>query len=584
MEELNYLKDLNNNSEFYYGKFKNNIFKKLTNYIGSYKNFRSFKESKATKTLYLFGPKGSSKTTFLLYMAYSYRLLNTKTLYFNFEYIKNKNIIEIKKRIYYELLYFCKDISEMKLIQTKKIFQNLEQIKNVMQLIYELIEVLLNIVDCKNINRIIIIDNINHETDDKTLSYLNNIIELLNDEKYSSVKIIICGRGTYFNKIFFKLFQGFQVMTNEEDLFYYQENELVYLYQGDNDEIQNIKKMNKNIFEESDEKLILKEVSELDVYDFYGLYFSEELNGNSYNNSEISKKIDAFTRMPIEYFKIEEKQGNIKFIFYNNLFKKSIKTKIGFEVEKGTLTHLLEHEGYPRTFSGVCFEKIITLLLKHNKLNIDNLKFNKDNVKEIEKISMLKEKSYSGQRYIIEENDEPLLILQENFYGPLYDLVIITKHEGYYYSDFIQIGVDKTKQQIENIINDLQGNYSLYKKNIFQVFGIKTDYISVLFIFDYITQQSSQFKSGTKLCIDKNINFYLFSYKNTSLYELIDKNEKNIEDNLRKVNEYFPSFIINEDKTKLNYSIQLKKKKKGTDKKNKKGNQNKNTRITDYFS
>jgi hypothetical protein len=57
-------------------------------------------------------------------------------------------------------------------------------------------------------------------------------------------------------------------MTNEEDLFYYQENELVYLYQGDNDEIQNIKKMNKNIFKESEEKLILKEVSELDVYDF----------------------------------------------------------------------------------------------------------------------------------------------------------------------------------------------------------------------------------------------------------------------------------------------------------------------------
>jgi hypothetical protein len=244
----------------------------------------------------------------------------------------------------------------------------------------------------------------------------------------------------------------------------------------------------------------------------------------------------------------------------------------------------LEHEGYPRTFSGVCFEKIITLLLKHNKLNIDNLKFNKDNVKEIEKISMLKEKSYSGQRYIIEENDEPLLILQENFYGPLYDLVIITKHEGYYYSDFIQIGVDKTKQQIENIINDLQGNYSLYKENIFQAFGIKTDYISVLFVFDYIKQQSSQFKSGTKFCIEKKINFYLFSYKNTSLYELFDKTEKNIEDNLRKVNEYFPSFIINEDKTKLNYPIQLKKKKKGTDKKNKKGNQNENKRITDYFA
>ena len=71
-------------------------------------------------------------------------------------------------------------------------------------------------------------------------------------------------------------------------------------------------------------------------------------------------------------------------------------TIIGFEIDKGTLKKLLKRNYYPRTFLGICFEKLIILLLMHNKLNFHNLKFKKNNIKEIKKISKLKENNYNG--------------------------------------------------------------------------------------------------------------------------------------------------------------------------------------------
>ncbi len=267
--------------------------------------------------------------------------------------------------------------------------------------------------------------------------------------------------------------------------------------------------------------------------------------------------------MPLEYFEIKIEENKFKFKFYNDLFKKYFKNKIAIEIEKNTLTKLLMKNDYPRTFFGICFEKLITLLLMHNKLNIENLKFEKNSIKEIKEINMLKEENYEGQKFNNEKINTPILIIQENFFGPLYDLVIITKHNNLYYSDFIQIGVDKNKEQINNIIKDLENNYLLYKQNISKIFGIRTNFISVLFIFDLKTQEKGQYLLGTKLCKEFMIDSYLFSFEDCSLYELynIDNNNNN-NNNLIKVNDYFPSFVINEDRRKANYPINLNKEKK----------------------
>ena len=215
---------------------------------------------------------------------------------------------------------------------------------------------------------------------------------------------------------------------------------------------------------------------------------------------------------------------------------------------------------YPKTFLGICFEKLIILLLMYNKLNIENLIFKKNSIKEIKEITMLKEENYIGQKFNNEEINTPILIIQENCFGTLYDLVIITKHNNLYYSDFIQIGVDKDKDQINKIIKDLENNYSLYKQNILEIFGIQTNFISVLFIFDLKTQEKGQYLLGTKLCEEFEIDSYLFSFKDCSLYELYNTDNNN--NNLIKVNDYFPSFVINEDRSKENYPINLNKKRK----------------------
>ena len=70
------------------------------------------------------------------------------------------------------------------------------------------------------------------------------------------------------------------------------------------------------------------------------------------------------------------------------------------------------------------------------------------------------------------------------------------------------------------------------------------------------------------------INSYLFSFEDCSLYELYNI-DNNIKNNLIKVNDYFPSFIINEDRRKKNYPINLnkKRKKKSTG----------NNKITNFF-
>ena len=264
----------------------------------------------------------------------------------------------------------------------------------------------------------------------------------------------------------------------------------------------------------------------------------------------------------------------MSFKFYSNLFKKCFKNKISVEIEKDTLTKLIMKNDYPITFFGICFEKLLTLLLMHNKLNIENLIFKKNSIKEIKEIAMLKEENYTGSKFNNEEIKTPILIVQENFFGPLYDVVIITKFNNLYYSDFIQIGVDKDKEQINKIIKDLENNYSLYKQNILKIFGIETNFISVLFIFDLKTQEKGQYLLGTKLCEEIMIDSYLFSFEDCSLYELYNEDNKN--NNLIKVNDYFPSFVINEDRRKENYPINLNKKKK------KKFN-DRNNKITNFF-
>ena len=164
-----------------------------------------FQFSQQSKIIYLYGPKGSSKTTLLLYMINNYRFCKTKAIYFNYNYLKKRNFLEVKKRIYYELLYFCKDIDEMEQFKAKKIFKKTENSDKIMKIIYVVLSNLFEIIgEETEFLRLVIIDNIN-DMDEDDINYLNDIIQLF-DKKKIFFKLIISGNGPYFNQKFIEFY------------------------------------------------------------------------------------------------------------------------------------------------------------------------------------------------------------------------------------------------------------------------------------------------------------------------------------------------------------------------------------------
>lgn len=60
-----------------------------------------------------------------------------------------------------------------------------------------------------------------------------------------------------------------------------------------------------------------------------------------------------------------------------------------------------------------------------------------------------------------------ILLTQDNYLGPNYDLLILEPIENYnFIANFIQIGTDKSKKQIEIIEADLKENETNYKSGI----------------------------------------------------------------------------------------------------------------------
>ena len=516
---ISILKDLKYNCKEYYAEDSNKKYFYLKEYDNASLNFFDFRNHQASKIIYLYGPKNCSKTTFLFCLINKFKFSQTGTLYFNYSHLKDKFFIDIKKIIYNEILYFCRDIEEMKIIKNFKIFDGINNYKNTMKLIHQLLINLFQVIgeEDKYI-RIIIIDNINNlEEKDEAFTILDEIKKLILRKNFN-YKLIICGRGKYFNKNFINSYKNFQFMTNDK-VYKYIMDEYTYLFSTN---------LNENIIK-IDENLILNEIKKLENYDFYALFFAEELHDKNLSYCDIISENNLLRIMPLEYFKIilkddekaidefkleEENDKTVNFSFYNQLYKEAIKRQIEFRVNKGILNNLLKTEQYPRTVFGKCFEKLIILLLKNNQLNDFDLKFDKNNIKEVNEISNFKEKNFDYVSLFNNmDKEKPILITQFNYSGKFYDLLIIKKHNNNFSSNFIKIGADKTEREIDIILNDLKENESLYNKNICDELGINRDLnkISLIYIFDLETQGLNNFSSGVHFCKRKKIVCYLFS-------------------------------------------------------------------------
>ena len=184
----------------------------------------------------------------------------------------------MKKTIYNEILYFCLNIKEMKNIELFKIFYGIDQTKNSMEIIYQLLVNLFKVIDGdENCKRIIIIDNINNlnEKDEAFLS-LNNIKQLIL-RKNNNFKLIISGNGKYFNKQFIKSYENLKIMENDK-VYSYTMKEYIYLFSTSlnrNNTNNNLLNENKIKSENNlDAKLISEELTNLTNYSFAALFFA----------------------------------------------------------------------------------------------------------------------------------------------------------------------------------------------------------------------------------------------------------------------------------------------------------------------
>ena len=157
------LKDISNTSIHYFNKEKDRKFIWFDEYIKVGFSLRYFAEFCNTQIMYLYGPKGCSKSTFLLFNRHLLKSFHINNLYFNVDYLKTKNYLETKRIISYELLYLFENIDEMKSIEEKKIFHNIKVMnKDILNYIYLFLKNLLNSIDFQNRKNqiVIIIDNI----------------------------------------------------------------------------------------------------------------------------------------------------------------------------------------------------------------------------------------------------------------------------------------------------------------------------------------------------------------------------------------------------------------------------------------
>ena len=204
---------------------------------------------------------------------------------------------------------------------------------------------------------------------------------------------------------------------------------------------------------------------------------------------------------------------------------------------------------------------------------MNNLNFEKKNIKEISEIVQFKEKGINFDSIFKDVNkDKPILLIQKNFFGALYDLIIIIKYNDLLYCNLLKIGIDKNISQISEILNDQKENNMTYLNNISKSFNINLNNISLVFIFDLEKQMETKFSSGVKYCEQMGIKYYLFSFKQGNLC-LYDEESESI----TMVEKYIPFYTKIECKNTIKSDVKINKK-GSSDKK-----EDKNETLDKYF-
>ena len=544
--QVRYISDLSLNSSSYYPENKNDEidFQILANYPNIIRNFFASNRN----ILYFVGPKGTSKSIYLLNFCFEFNLIKKiPLLYINYREIINLTTNEKKNLFKKEMLYLFFDENALEFFYNSKPYEKIK--KDVLgKFIFDFITNLLNIFENTFKKFIlIVIDNFD-EDEENEVQNLKNIINLAKKQENSNkIKLIISGRCKFIYKI-----QNLYLnnkLDNKEMFFYYNielnknrdMNSLPLFY------------FNKNTKNE----ILEKEIQFCDKFNLHGMYDSLLLKGREIKLNDLNKNFDI---LPIDYLVFKINKDTITFEFHNEIYKTAIKEKIKTEIEQNTLEYFLQELNYSRITFGIFEEKLLTLFFSYNKLGLENLVFNEENRLEVEEIYEFQSCKFKKTNKKINP-DFPIIITQENYLGKNYDLLILMPYsEKSYIAYFIQIGTDKTKKQIETINSDLKENKKDYKKGIEKYIGFPISIVELMFIFDKETQtdkintnKNNKKKSFScvEYCLKQHILFYLFSTKDYKLYT-----SKSNVDSFKKVESFAKEKIIQ----KRNYISSFKSK------------------------
>ena len=299
-DRFEFLKDLSNNSDIYFSDKHDNKFIRLQQYDDLFDSIKTFIDSNNTQTMYLFGPKGISKTTFLLFLKNLLLDVDIYSIFLDYFYLnKYKNEFEkIKKIIFHELLYSFSNYEDMCLFEKEKIFHFVESQNNTLLFINKFLKKFLEILVNLNIKNkiVIILDNIHlleeDGCDDEDL-FLKKIISV-NNSCYSKVKMILSGSGKFFNEKFFKFHKDYEIhrfsypeagyflQINKEDL---RSINCIKLFDD------KIEKINFNTFEEN---IISTEENYLSKYPLIGLFHTDSLDEKKLSKKFIQENENIF--------------------------------------------------------------------------------------------------------------------------------------------------------------------------------------------------------------------------------------------------------------------------------------------------
>ena len=176
------ISDVSLNAGFYYPENKNdklnlNIFSKNIDKL------KSFYWRDNRNILYLLGPKGSSKSLFLIHFCVIFNIMPIPTLYINYKILKN---LDEKKRKYIfkrEIVYLFHDFERFKDFYNAKYHRLIEGEKDeFLHCLKEFIQTLLNIYEntFDENTILIIIDNFD-EDNENLFSEMENLINLVNE-------------------------------------------------------------------------------------------------------------------------------------------------------------------------------------------------------------------------------------------------------------------------------------------------------------------------------------------------------------------------------------------------------------------